>query len=348
MLNNRAMETRSIESLWTHLHWLTVLAQQASFTAAAQRLGVSKAAMSQRIAELERAAGVPLVQRTTRSVRLTEAGQRLVEDMRQPFERIAHSFAGVRDSAGVPSGVLRVTAPVAFAHQQIIPRLSRFLRAHPRVRLELDLSDRLSSLAVEGFDLAIRHTATPPDTHVAWTLCATRSVLVASRSYLKRRGVPGTPEDIAAHDCLHYTRARDTPAWHFRNKWQPASAERTTVPIAGSFAANNSEALRELAIAGVGIALMPDFSAQAALKANKLVEILPDWQPVGAFGDSVFAIRPYALQVPRAVAAFVAWIRCELAGGFEVSAVGGMSVHVGLPSEPGEERALAQVSGRPS
>jgi DNA-binding transcriptional LysR family regulator len=161
------MKPQNIESLWTHLHWLTVLAQQGSFTAAALRLGVSKAAMSQRIAELESAAGAHLVQRTTRSVRLTEAGQRLVEDMRAPFEQIAHSFAGVRDLAGVPRGLVRVTAPVAFARQQLVPRLADFLRAQPEVRIELDLSDRLSSLAMEGFDLAIRHTAAPPDTHVA-------------------------------------------------------------------------------------------------------------------------------------------------------------------------------------
>src|SRR6187402_805981 len=101
------METIKVESLWTHLHWLTVLCEQGSYTTAAARLGVSKAAMSQRIAELERAAGVSLVQRTTRSVRLTEAGQLLVDDMRTPFEQIAHSFAGVRDLAGVPTGLLR-------------------------------------------------------------------------------------------------------------------------------------------------------------------------------------------------------------------------------------------------
>lgn len=314
-MNNGGMEDQKIEALWTHLHWLTVLSQQGSFTAAAQRLGVSKAAMSQRIAELERAAGVPLVQRTTRSVRLTEAGQRLVEDMRAPFEQIAHSFSGVRDLAGVPRGRVRVTAPVAFARQQLVPRLADFLRAQPEVRIELELSDRLSSLAMEGFDLAVRHTAAPPDTHVAWTLCETRSVLVASRAYLRRRGVPEAPADLGAHDCLHYPRAQDTPAWHFETR-KPSAAPRVTVPVSGPLAANNSEALRDAAIAGLGIALLPDFSAQSALQAGKLVEVLPKWQPVGAFGDRLYAIRPYATHVPRAVTAFVSWLRAELAEGF--------------------------------
>lgn len=319
MLNNATMKPQNIEALWTHLHWLTVLAQQGSFTAAALRLGVSKAAMSQRIAELERAAGAPLVQRTTRSVRLTEAGQRLVEDMRGPFEQIAHSFAGVRDLAGVPRGLVRVTAPVAFARQQLVPRLAEFLRAQPEVRIELDLSDRLSSLAMEGFDLAIRHTAAPPDTHVAWTLCETRSLLVANRAYLRRRGTPREPQALAGHDCLHYPRAQDTPTWHFEAR-KPlkgkAAAPRITVPVSGPLVANNSEALRDAALTGLGIALVPDFSAQSALQAGKLVEVLPQWRSVGAFGERLYAIRPYATHVPQAVTAFVGWLRAALAEGF--------------------------------
>ena len=156
------MKEQKISDLWTHLHWLNVLAEQGSFTAAASRLGVSKAAMSQHIAELERTAGTALVLRTTRSVRLSEAGQRLVDDTRAQFEQIAQSFAEVRDQVGVPRGLLRVTAPVAFARQQLVPRLASFLSQYPEVRLELDLSDRISSLATEGFDLAIRHTAAAP------------------------------------------------------------------------------------------------------------------------------------------------------------------------------------------
>ncbi|WP_066269307.1 LysR family transcriptional regulator [Hydrogenophaga palleronii] len=318
------MDDQKIESLWIHLHWLTVLAQQGSFTASAQRLGVSKASMSQRISELERAAGVPLVQRTTRSVRLTEAGQQLVDGMREPFERIAQSFSSVRDLADVPAGRVRVTAPVAFARQQLVPRIPEFLRAHPQIRIELELSDRLSSLAIEGFDLAIRHTATPPDTHVAWPLCSTRTVLVASRAYLRRRGTPQKPEDLAQHDCLHYPRAQDTPAWHFtavggRPRNRP-EAPRVTVPVSGPFGANNSEALRDAAVAGLGIALLPDFSAQSALQSGKLVEVLDGWESVGTFSHQIYAIRPYASHVPRAVSAFVAWLRVALADGFAVRA----------------------------
>ncbi|OGB28649.1 MAG: LysR family transcriptional regulator [Burkholderiales bacterium RIFCSPLOWO2_12_FULL_61_40] len=319
------MNEPKTNALWSHLHWLTVLAQQGSYTAAAARLGVSKAAMSQHMAELERSAGVALVRRTTRSVQLTEAGQRLVDDTQMQFEHIAQRFAEVRDLAGAPRGLLRVTAPVALARQQLVPRLADFLRAYPEVRLELDMSDRLASMTIEGFDLAIRHTAAPPDTHVAWTLCATHSVLVATRSYLRRHGEPQSPQDLRTHNCLHYPRAHDAPVWTFeqRNPTRAAKAagdqvaQRVTVPVSGSLSANNSEALRDAALTGLGIALLPDFSAQASLRAGKLMQVLPQWKPVGAFAEQLYAIRPYSPHVPRAVTAFVGFLREAFSGGFE-------------------------------
>ncbi|MBL8388729.1 MAG: LysR family transcriptional regulator [Hydrogenophaga sp.] len=316
------MTEQKMADLWSHCHWLTVLSEQGSYTAAAARLGVSKAAMSQRIAELERIAGVTLVQRTTRSVRLTEAGQRLVDQTRAAFEQISQSLAQVRDLAEAPQGLLRVTAPVALARQQIVPLLPDFLRQYPQVRIELNLSDRLSSLATEGFDLAIRHTAHPPDTHVAVALCATRSVLVASKAYLRRAGTPQQPADLTAHNCLHYPRPQERPAWTFEPQGKTPTGrarERVTVQVSGSLAANNSEALRDAALAGLGIALLPDFSAQAALQAGKLVEVLPGWAPVGSFADRIYAIRPYAAHVPRAVSLFVDYLRGALKAGFSPS-----------------------------
>ena len=307
-------DTRRIETLWSHVHWLSVLGTLGSFTAAAQRLGVSKAAMSQRIAELERAAGVPLVLRTTRSVRLTEAGQQLADATGSAFAQISTAFAGIKDLAATPRGRLRVTAPVALARQQIVPLLPAFLRGHPEVRIELDLSDRLVPLAQEGFDLAIRHSPAAPETHVAWTLCGTRSLLVASRAYLRRRGMPTEPADLGAHDCLHYLRPGETPAWQLAPL--DGAGQKITVPVSGCFAANNSEALREAALAGLGIALLPDFSAQAALRAGKLVPVLPAWQPLGSFGEQLYAIRPYSPYVPRAVQALVGFLREALAAGF--------------------------------
>lgn len=314
------MERDETEALWGHLHWLTVLKEQGSFTAAATRLGVSKAAMSQRIADLERAAGVALVRRTTRSVHLTEAGAMLVESTRGAFKEIAASFAGVRDLAEMPRGVLRVTAPVAFARQQLVQRIPAFLRQYSDVRLELEMSDEMRSLVREGFDLALRHTSAPPETHVAWTLAPTGSVLVASRAYLKRAGVPETPSDLQEHACLYYPRSPHVPTWTLvartrGRRGAMASKDRATVRISGPFAANNSEALRDAAIAGLGIALLPDFSAQTSLRAGQLCEVLPGWKPE-SYGDHLYAVRPYETHVPRAVSAFVTFLKEQFSGGF--------------------------------
>lgn len=304
-------ETRRLDTLWSPIHALTVLGDLGSFTAAAQRLGLSKAGMSQRIADLERAAGVPLVQRTTRSVRLTEAGQQLIDSTRDAYAQIERGFAQVKDLAAVPRGRLRLTMPVALGRQIIVPHLPAFLQAHPEVKLELDLSDRLVSLAQEGFDLAIRHTGHPPETHVAWPLRPTRAVLLATPDYLARRGTPTHPSDLGAHDCLHYLRPGETPAWQFRRRTGPADTEspHVTVAVRGPFSANNSEVLREAALGGLGIALLPDFSAGPALDQGELVEVLPQWQCVGAFGEQLWAIRPYSPHVPRAVHALVAYLR---------------------------------------
>ncbi|MDB5846441.1 MAG: LysR family transcriptional regulator [Rhodoferax sp.] len=312
------MEIRKVESMWSHLHWLVMLAEQGSYTAAAMRLGVSKAAVSQHVTELERAIGVSLVRRTTRSMRLTEAGQRLVDDTRESFDRIAHTFNSLKDLGGEPNGLLRITAPVALGRQQLIPRVTAFLLAHPAIRIEMEFSDRLSSLSNEGFDLAVRHIATPPDSHVAWPLCKTRSVLVASPAYLARRTAPDHPAALARHDCLHYPRGQASNVWSFEPKaGRTKPSARTTVPIAGPFAANNSEALRDAARDSLGIALVPDFSAQASLRSGELVEVMPGWRPVGTFADNIFAMRPYALHVPRAVTLFVRHLRDSLAGGFQ-------------------------------
>lgn len=300
--------------LWGQLHALTVVAQLGSFTKAAQRLSLSKAAISQRIADLERAMGAQLVARTTRSVRLTEAGQRLVEDTEASFAQITRSLAELRDAAGQPRGLLRITAPVALGRQHVAPQLDAFLRRYPEIRIELDLSDRLVQLAQEGFDLAIRHTSAPPDTHVAVKLCDSRALLLASSAYLKKHGTPTHPAELAAHACLPYL--RPGPAvWLFEQRGH-AGPERLKVPVQGPLRAANSEVLREAALAGLGIALLPDFSAAPAVRAGRLKELLPDWRPVGFFGDAIYALHPWSSSTPRPVRLFIEHLKQALGAGF--------------------------------
>lgn len=301
--------------VFSDLHLLTVLAETRSYTQAARRLGISKASVSGRIAELERAAGVPLVRRTTRSVGLTQAGQQLADETRASFERIAQSFAGIRDLAGSPRGLLRVTAPVALGRQYVAPSLPAFLLQYPEIRIELDLGDRLANLPQEGFDIAIRHTQAPPETHVAWQLCASRSLLVASADYLRRNGRLSHPSELAQRACLLYLRDTAGQSWSFE-RGTGRKAERVVVAVDGPLRANNSEVLREAVLGGLGIGLLPDFSAAAHLGPRQLVQLLPEWRPLGFFGDGIYAIRPWSPQVPRAVQCFVDHLKKVFAGGF--------------------------------
>lgn len=318
LVNNEPMDIKNIDRLWPNIHCLIILAQQGSFTSAARRLAISKAAMSQRMVELERAAGVPLIQRTTRSVRLTEAGQRLVDETREAYASIAHSFADVQDLAEIPRGLLRITAPVAFSRQQLVARLPEFMRRHPQIRIELDMNDSLMSLASEGFDLALRHVETPPDTYVARAVCRTRTLLLASPAYLSTHGAPTHPSELVDHQQLHYPRQQGTATWAFEPAGSDSDAQRVTVPLRPRFVANNSEVLRDMACAGEGVAMLPDFSAQRAVQTGELVEILPQWRAAGVFGRNIFALRPYSARVPRTVRVLQDYLLQAFSGGFQV------------------------------
>jgi DNA-binding transcriptional LysR family regulator len=329
------MSSDQLAPLVADLHLLTVLAATQSFTETARRLGLSKASVSSRISDLERTAGLTLVRRTTRSVGLTEAGQQLVDELQPAFSRILDGYSSVRDLVGAPRGLIRVTAPVALGRQHLAPCVASFLRQFPEITIELDLTDRFVNLPAEGFDLAIRHTNTPPETHRAWALCRTRSVLLASADYVRQRGLPLHPSDLAAHDCLLYlsqtgklgqTGRNHSATWLFEKKPQAKKSKagspvgaRVSVAIKGRLKANNSEVLREALLAGLGIGLLPDFSAPAG---HGLVEVLPDWQVQGFFGEDIYALRAWSPQVPKAVQCFVAHLQENFAAGFASAVTG--------------------------
>jgi DNA-binding transcriptional LysR family regulator len=308
------MSARQIALVLQDLHLLTLIAETRSFTRAARQLGVSKSSVSMRIKDLERSAGVPLVRRTTRSITLTPAGIQLAEHTRASFAHIEQGFAAVKDLAGTPRGVVRITAPVALGRQHISPSVATLLRRYPEIRLELDLSDRFINLAQEGFDLAIRHSSAVPETYIASVLCESRSLLMASPDYLRRRGVPRQPADLARHDCLLYLREGSaTPSWSFERSAGRRRVERVSVPVGGPFKANNSEVLREALLGGLGIGLLPDFSVLGRPRSESMVQVLSDWKAVGFFGERLYAIRPWAPRTPRAVECVIDHLRATCA-----------------------------------
>lgn len=293
---------------FSDMHLLTVLAETQSFAQAAERLGISRSSASMRIAALEKAAGVPLVRRSTRQVSLTEAGQQLVVEVGPAFDRIRASFNAVHDLSGVPRGTLRVTAPVALGRQHISPSLGGFLLRYPEVRLELELTDRLVNLAHEGFDLAIRHARHIPDNYVVWELAHSESALVGSREYLERRGCPKHPADLASHDFVLYTGSPRSLAFQSEDN----EGDAVCVDVQPRFTANNSEVLREVVLTGAGLGLLPDFSVNSQEK-GRLERVLPEWKVQGYFGAHIIAVRPFSPQVPLAVHCLVEHLRAVFA-----------------------------------
>lgn len=293
------------------LHLLTVISQARSLTQAATRLGISKASVSERLSTLERSVGMPLVRRTTRSVTLTVQAKQLVDDTQSSFERIEDSFQRIRDLAGSPRGLIRVTAPVALGRQRICPSIPAFLHTYPEIRVELDLNDRLVDLGQEDFDVAIRHSNTAPARYRAKLLTESRSMLVASRAYVQRRGLPAHPDELSQHSCLLYLRDGNAQIWSFK-RCGSRRDERVDVPVAGPFKANNSEVLREAVQGGLGIGLLPDFSLPNDPDSAGFIPVLPEWRPIGFFGESIFALRISSLRPPRAVGAFIEHVRMAL------------------------------------
>jgi DNA-binding transcriptional LysR family regulator len=156
---------------------------------------------------------------------------------------------------------------------------------------------------------------------VAWKLCDSRTLLVATAGYLRRRGTPAHPSELAAHDCLSYLRTGPA-SWSFEQAERGRAArepQRISVRVQGPLRANNSELLRDAVLSGLGIAQIPDFSVAAALKSGRLREVLPAWRPVGFFGDAIYAMRPWSPHTPRAVQVLVEHLRSALAGGFGAS-----------------------------
>lgn len=303
------MERYKTERLWAHLHSLIILAQQGSFTAAAKRLNVSKATVSLRITELEKSLGVKLVHRTTRSIQLTDAGQQLVKQTQGAYQHISSELKNIESHAHHPRGLLRITAPVALTQQYLIPALPEFLNRYPEIHIELEALDRIHSLSSEGFDLAVRHTKKVSDSLVAWQLTETYPLLVASPTYLQQHAPIQHPSDLHQHNLLHYPRQKNTSSrWSFA-PLSDQEQEPISIPIQPRFAVNNSQMLAEMTKAGLGIALVPDFSARAGLEEGSLVSVLPTWQVLGHFGTAIYAVRPYAARTPQSVHLLVQFLR---------------------------------------
>ncbi|MBS1191915.1 MAG: LysR family transcriptional regulator [Rhodocyclaceae bacterium] len=283
-----------------------LVVEQRGFSAAARRLGIAKSAVSKKIGRLERSLGVRLLNRTTRSMSLTEAGRAVYERAAQSIALAEEARSQVVNLSQEPRGQLRVTASVAFGKICLVPLLPEFLAAHPDIRVQLTLLDRLVDLAEEGFDLAIRLTRSPPEGVVAKPLMPIDYVVCSTPNYLAGRRIE-TPRDLAGLNCLCYG-YRD-----FGNEWIFLQAgRRETIRVEGNVAVNSSEAVRDLLLAGVGIGLVARYAVAEDLRRGRLVPLLTDWQPQGPFGQRAYALWLPQFHLPPKIRVFVDFLAARL------------------------------------
>jgi DNA-binding transcriptional LysR family regulator len=246
-------------------------AQTGSFTAAAGQLGVSNRLTSKYVAELEARLGVRLLQRTTRKVGLTPAGEDLLARAPALLDDLDALIGDVSEGSRGFAGVIRVSASVTFGEIWVAGMLERFGRAHPALSFDLRLNDRHVDLATEGIDVAFRLGRSETQSLKAKKLGSFRSVLVASPNYLARRGAPRVPADLTRHDCIIDTNRRTPRRWVLG-----AEGAAEAVAVQGRFQVNSARAAVDLAAKGLGIAYAPRFVLGTALAAGEVVRLLPD------------------------------------------------------------------------
>jgi DNA-binding transcriptional LysR family regulator len=243
-----------------------------SFSNAARLLSTSKSLVSKQVSSLENALGVRLLNRTTRSMSLTEIGAAYYEHCARIAQEIEAAQQSVTQLQAEPRGLLKVTTPVVFAALHLAPVLHSFVARYEHVEVELNATDRVVDLVEEGYDLAIRITDKPAQGMVARKIAPVRWATCASPAYLKKHGTPKTPQDLLQHQCLVYN---GLPALNTGWVYRMGSKERK-IGVSGKLKVNNSEVLLNLALEGAGIALFPTYVLGTHLKSGHLKEILSD------------------------------------------------------------------------
>lgn len=286
------------------LRLFTLVAEGRSFTKAADKLGLSKSAASRRIGELETRLGARLFNRTTRHISLTQVGEGFYARVTQALDALEEAERSVASQHAAPRGVLKLAAPMSFGIVHLSGAIADFMGLYPEVTVDMDLSDRFVDLVEEGYDLAVRIGRLKDSSLVARRLCPVRAVICASPDYLNRRGTPQTPADIADHDCLIYTNVQNPDQWTFRTA--PGSEETQNVRLKGRLRANNGDALREAAMHGQGLVLLPTFIVGDALAAKRLVPVLDTWLPPPSAANALYPANRHLSPKVRAFVDFLA------------------------------------------
>jgi DNA-binding transcriptional LysR family regulator len=278
------------------------VAEQGSFTRAAESLGLLKATASVAVRELENSLGTRLLHRTTRKVQMTLDGQLYYERCKELLSELDNLQTMFQQSGESLRGRLRVDMPSGIARLYVIPRLPEFLQVHPHIELELSSTDRLVDPIQEGFDCVLRAGAPRDPQLIARPLGRLILINCASVDYLRRRGTPQTLADLAEHDLIHYVSRLGSKSEGFE---YPQSGEYRTLAMSGPLVVNNSDAYNAACLAGLGMIQAPEIGVREHVARGVLVEVLPRYRPEPMSLSLLYAHRR---NLPKRVRVFMDWV----------------------------------------
>ncbi len=273
-----------------------MVVEEGSFTAAAKRLNVTKSYASKLVSRLEDRIGVHLLQRTTRQLNLTEVGRIYSDRCSEAMQVLKAAEAEAVDLQSSPQGRLRISLPAAFTVDYLTEPLAEFKARYPKLTLEAVLADRKVDLLAEGFDVAVRIGDMPDSSLIARRLTSADRAVCANPDYLRRHSPIAKPEDLAQHEGLVYAYHAIPTIWRMKGPDREVSVE-----VKGSLVSNHGAVLVEAACQGLGVVFLPIFITAAALRAGRLVRVLPEWK----YSITVAAVYPNARHVPAKVRLFV-------------------------------------------
>lgn len=270
-----------------------------SFVGGGRAVGLTRSAAGKALARLESRLGARLLNRTTRHLSLTDDGRVFHEHCQQVLAALDEAEASVGDNTGTPRGVLRLTVPDAFGRLHVLPVLRKYLQTWPDVQVEVSFTDRVADIIDEGFDLAVRINVTSTDTRLVSRLVAQHPVFVcAAPAYLAARGEPQTLEELATHDCLLFSSRARRQRWRLR----PKGGDYVTVEGRSRLRLDSGEAIRDAAVAGLGIAFLPAFLVDEDLAQGRLKALLPSCETEVV---RIMAFYPSKRHLPAKVRRFI-------------------------------------------
>jgi DNA-binding transcriptional LysR family regulator len=278
-----------------------------SFTAAADRLGSAKSAISRRVSALEERLGVQLLHRTTRVLNLTETGRSFYDHGTRILADVEEAEAAAQQEHGELRGTLRIALPLSFGVRHMCGPIATFSKQHPKVRFDLDLNDRRVDLIEDNFDVALRIGRLTDSSLIARRLFDVRAVVCGSPHYLSVHGEPKTPADLVNHQCLVYSNLIDPDKWEYEGR----DGNRNTVKVNSVMSASSGDFLSNAAAHGMGLVIQPTFIASAAIRSGKLTPVLTDYTwPI----SPAYAVYPPTRHLSYRVRAFIDFLVDKFAG----------------------------------